>query len=341
MSQLTFRTSLRTLYKFDLLRMYEGIIEVSSKENFPMRFVLSPSLSFLIFINIFLNLISMKASSQFPFGSDNFMSDSTYRHRSNCYILLPKNYFNYIEKSILSLTSSLRNKIKDICDIRHDYTLPFYQDYVFKISTYSNASRAIAVKIISAFLFSQMEKTYKKMSYIKITLLIPDNVIRFVIGIEGRNINSIRSESKAKIDVFQSVNRAHYRQIELKGDPESICKASERIFDIEEKYNKYGKKRRRERSRSMSQQEKEESEKEEGEIDNRKGDIDVLLSEEEYNEMKALNVLKEIEGKYECSIREEKAMMNGHRKMIVTLRGTAENNSKGIYVLLHSMKEKK
>ena len=306
----------------------------------------------------------MKASSQFPSGDssqnsykaprcDISSNDTNYHHRSNCYILLPKNYFNYIEKSILSLTASLRSKIKDICDIRHDYTLPYYQDYVFKISTYSNSSRAIAVKIISSFLFSEMEKTYKKMSYIKITLLIPDNVIGFVIGIEGRNINSIRSESKAKIDVFQPVNRAHYRQVELKGDPESISKASERIFEIEEKYNKYGKKRHRERSRSLSHHkeiEKEESEKEEGviededegiNIENRKGDIDVLLSEEEYNDMKAQNVLKEIENKYECNIKEEKATMNGDTKMIVTLRGTAENNSKGIYVLLHSMKEKK
>lgn len=310
----------------------------------------------------------MKASSQSPIGDLNekafkdtynnkYLNDNNYHHRSNCFILLPKNYFNYIEKSVVSITSSLRNKIKDICDIRHDYTLPYYQDYVFKISTFNNSSRAIAVKIISAFLFSEMEKTYKKMSYIKITLLIPDNVIGFIIGIEGRNINNIRNESKAKIDVFQPVNRARFRQIEIKGDPESISKASERIYEIEEKYNKYGKRTRyRERSRSLShhkeQPVKEESEKEEGIIEddeiinqinlsNTKTDIDVLLSEEDYNYMKEQNVFKEIETKYDCMIKEKKAVMKEHTKMILTLNGTAENNSKGIYVLLHSMKEKK
>lgn len=285
----------------------------------------------------------------------NISNDDVYpiRKRSNCYILLPKNYFNYIEKNIATLSASLRKKIRDIGDIQHDYTLPFYQDYIFKLSTYKTHSKATAVMMISEYLFHELEKTYKKMSYIKITLLIPDNVIGFVIGIEGRNINAIRSESSAKIEVFQPVSKARFRQIEIKGDPYCISKASERIFSIEEKYINFGKRiRGHTRSRSNSQRRQKaqaESDKEEGIVEDEeeqvikrsssKSDIDVLFKEEEIEEIKNRNkdIWNDIEKIYQCTIKEKKVNINNKEMVMVKFNGTPEDNSKGIFVLLHHM----
>ena len=86
-----------------------------------------------------------------------------------------------------------------------------------------------------------MEVFYKNMTYLKLTILIPDNVIGFIIGIDGRNINSIREESRAKIEVFPKLNKGKFRKIDIYGSPDKIFRACERIFNIEEKYINFNK----------------------------------------------------------------------------------------------------
>jgi len=60
--------------------------------------------------------------------------------------------------------------------------------------------------------------------------------VGFIIGIEGKNINNIRDISAARIDIYQNDINNKYRQIELQGSPESISKASEKIYKIVNKY---------------------------------------------------------------------------------------------------------
>ena len=77
------------------------------------------------------------------------------------------------------------------------------------------------------------------MSYLKVSILIPDNVIgfiRFIIGIEGKNIKLIRNETGARIEVHPQNNSRKYRQIEIAGEPLSISKAAEKIYGITYKY---------------------------------------------------------------------------------------------------------
>ena len=74
------------------------------------------------------------------------------------------------------------------------------------------------------------------MSYLKVSILIPDNVIGFIIGIEGKNIKLIRNETGARIEVHPQNNSKKYRQIEIAGEPLSISKAAEKIYSITYKY---------------------------------------------------------------------------------------------------------
>ena len=57
-----------------------------------------------------------------------------------------------------------------------------------------------------------MKSTYKTMTYLKVSILIPDNVIGFIIGIDGKNINNIRAETDAKIEVFPQNESKKYRK---------------------------------------------------------------------------------------------------------------------------------
>ena len=74
----------------------------------------------------------------------------------------------------------------------------------------------------------------------------------FIIGIEGKNINTIRDLTGARIEVFQQDVVHKYRQIELQGSPEEISKACEKIYKIVNKYyffNQSQKEQLRERRR--------------------------------------------------------------------------------------------
>lgn len=220
----------------------------------------------------------MNASSQNSRKHSEMSRSSGYRHykeksdysqpskkRSNCYLLLNKKYFGIIDKGLSSLASQLKKEIRDINDIQHDYNISGYSDYVFKLSAYKNHSKAIAIRMICDYLFRELEKTYTRMSFLKITLLVPDHVIGFIIGIEGKNINSIRDETKARIEVYPPKNSAKFREIEISGSPIDISRASERIFMIEEKYINFNRSApskeqkdsyRRSRSRSRSRSRK-------------------------------------------------------------------------------------
>jgi transcription antitermination factor NusA-like protein len=70
------------------------------------------------------------------------------------------------------------------------------------------------------------------MSYLKVSILIPDNVIGFILGIEGKNIKLIRNETGSRIEVHPQNNSRKYRQIEIAGEPLSISKAAEKIYGI-------------------------------------------------------------------------------------------------------------
>lgn len=152
------------------------------------------------------------------------------------YILLPKNYFNYIEKNFSSLSNDLHEEIDDIGDIQYDYTLPYFAEHILRLSTSKTSSKALAIKIISEYLFHEMKDTYKNMTYLKVSILIPNNVIGFIIGIDGKNINTIRDETGARIEVFAQNNSRDYRQIEIAGSPGSISRAAEKIYSITNRY---------------------------------------------------------------------------------------------------------
>lgn len=62
------------------------------------------------------------------------------------------------------------------------------------------------------------------------------DVVGFIIGIEGKNINSIRDMTGARIDVFHQDINNKFRQIELAGSCSDIAKASEKIYLIVNKY---------------------------------------------------------------------------------------------------------
>ena len=47
-----------------------------------------------------------------------------------------------------------------------------------------------------------MKHQNDKVSYLKLIFVIPENVIGFIIGISGKNINQIRDETNTKIEVY-------------------------------------------------------------------------------------------------------------------------------------------
>jgi hypothetical protein len=99
------------------------------------------------------------------------------------------------------------------------------------------------MKIVCDFLFEEMKNQYKNMSYLKISVLVPSrtylynlDVVGFIIGIDGKNINRIRDMSGSRIEVFQHDINNKYRQIELAGNPVDISRAAEKIYRIVNKY---------------------------------------------------------------------------------------------------------
>ena len=156
--------------------------------------------------------------------------------KDDCLILLQKNYFNYIMNDFNKLKSRLKSELKDdISNIIYNFQVPNYSENIFKFTSYSDTSKFTAIKIISEYLFDELKKMFDKSTYLKLSFLIPDNVIGFIIGIEGKNINQIREKTNAKIEVY-SQNNSNYRKIEISGDPRGIAGAAEKIYSITKKY---------------------------------------------------------------------------------------------------------
>ena len=183
-----------------------------------------------------------RREDSYHYNNDNYNNNyNNYDRLSHCYILLPKNYFNFITKNFSDLSRNIKKKAYDVKELNYNFKLPYYDEYIFKISAVKIYAKSLAIKIISECLFREMEVFYKNMTYLKLTILIPDNVIGFIIGIDGRNINSIREESRAKIEVFPKLNKGKFRKIDIYGSPDKIFRACERIFNIEEKYIHFNK----------------------------------------------------------------------------------------------------
>ena len=175
---------------------------------------------------------------QYSEGGMNHSYNNSNDSKDDCLILQPKNYYNYIQKDFDKIKNNLKNELKDeITNITNNYTLPGFKEKIFKFTTHSFNNKIVAIKIIAEFLFNSLKKLYESTRYLKLSILIPDNVIGFIIGIEGKNINQIREETNAKIEVYNCPNNAiNYRKIEIAGDPKAIAGAAGKILNIARKY---------------------------------------------------------------------------------------------------------
>ena len=160
--------------------------------------------------------------------------------KDDCLIVLPKNFYNFIAKDFDKIKNDLKRELKDdIYNINFNYSVPSIPEKIFRFTTnYSNnfPLKTKAIKIITDFLFENMKRQYEKTTYLKLIFLIPDNVIGFIIGINGKNINQMRDETNTKIEVFAPNSTKKYRKVEVAGTPQDIAEAGEKIYDITRKY---------------------------------------------------------------------------------------------------------
>ena len=177
------------------------------------------------------------------FGENNFNSGYNNNYgptKDDCLIVLPKNYYNFIAKDFDNIKNDLKRELKDdIYNINFNYSVPSIPEKIFRFTTnYSNnfPLKTKAIKIITDFLFENMKRQYEKTTYLKLIFLIPDNVIGFIIGINGKNINQMRDETNTKIEVFAPNSTKKYRKVEVAGTPQDIAEAGEKIYDITRKY---------------------------------------------------------------------------------------------------------
>ena len=177
------------------------------------------------------------------FGENNFNSGYNNNYgptKDDCLIVLSKNYYNFIAKDFDNIKNDLKRELKDdIYNINFNYSVPSIPEKIFRFTTnYSNnfPLKTKAIKIITDFLFENMKRQYEKTTYLKIIFLIPDNVIGFIIGINGKNINQMRDETNTKIEVFAPNSTKKYRKVEVAGTPQDIAEAGEKIYEITRKY---------------------------------------------------------------------------------------------------------
>ena len=160
--------------------------------------------------------------------------------RDDCLIIFQKNYFNFDSKDFGILKSELKRELKDdIYNIYYNYAISGIPDKIFRFTTNPSVNypcKSKAIKIIGDYIFDVMKTQNDKVSYLKLILVIPDNVIGFIIGINGKNINQIREETNTKIEVYTPNDTKSYRKIEIAGVPQSIADAGEKIYEITKKY---------------------------------------------------------------------------------------------------------
>jgi len=173
----------------------------------------------------------------FSFGYNNTSYNPT---RDDCLIIFQNNFFNFNSKDFIALKNELKRELKDdIYNIYYNYALSGISDKIFRFSTNPTVNypcKSKAIKIIADFIFDIMKHQNDKVSYLKLIFVIPENVIGFIIGINGKNINQIRDETNTKIEVYTLNNTKSYRKIEIAGVPQSIADAGAKICEITRKY---------------------------------------------------------------------------------------------------------
>jgi hypothetical protein len=174
---------------------------------------------------------------------DNYSSNYNMRYNPNkddCLIIFPNNYFTFDSKDFDELKNDLKRELKDdIYNIYYNYCIPNISEKIFRFTTNFSSEyplKAKAIRIIADFIFDIMKSQSDKVTYLKINFLIPENVIGFIIGINGKNINQIREETNAKIEVYSLNNTKNYRKVEISGVPQIIANAAEKIYIITRKY---------------------------------------------------------------------------------------------------------
>ena len=177
------------------------------------------------------------------YGENNFNSGYSHNYgptKDDCLIVLPKNYYNFIAKDFDNIKNDLKRELKDdIFNINFNYSVPSVPEKIFRFTTnYSNdyPFKTKAIRIICDCLFDNLKRQFEKTTYLKVIFLIPDNVIGFIIGINGKNINQMRDETNTKIEVFAPNSTKKYRKVEVQGTPQNIAEAAEKIYDIARKY---------------------------------------------------------------------------------------------------------
>lgn len=152
------------------------------------------------------------------------------------YVLIYKNYFEYFKEHFYQLKEDLEDKVKDISDIKFDEKIPGFQDHALSLYAPTHRATVDAILIIAEYFFRELKKHYSNMTYVKLSILVPDNVISYIIGIHGRNLNEIRDKVGTKIEVYPSNELKELRQIEISGTPKIIAKAAEYLYEIVYKY---------------------------------------------------------------------------------------------------------
>ena len=147
----------------------------------------------------------------------------------------------------------MNSRIYDLKTFNPNYFLKDYNEEVLLIDGTIDA-KSEALKIVCDYLYKHLKELYKNLSYIKITILVPQrkiyyhlDLVGYVIGIDGKSINKIRELSEAKIDISPGELDTIYKRVEISGKSIQIKRASERIYRIinEYYYSKYNLKKER------------------------------------------------------------------------------------------------
>ena len=178
------------------------------------------------------------------YGENNFgsrYSNNNYEPtKDDCLIVLPNNYYNFIAKDFDNIKNDLKRELKDdIFNINFNYSLPYVPEKIFRFTTNNSNNypfKTKAIRIICDCLFDNLKRQFEKTTYLKVIFLIPDNVIGFIIGINGKNINQMRDETNTKIEVFAPNKTKKFRKVEVQGTPQNIAEAAEKIYDTARKY---------------------------------------------------------------------------------------------------------
>ena len=113
--------------------------------------------------------------------------------KDDCLLIFQNNYFVFNSKDFSLLKNELKRELKDdIYNIYYNNFIPGISDKVFRYTTNPSANypcKSKALKIICDFIFDIMKLQNDKVTYLKLIFVIPDNVIGFIIGIHGQNIN--------------------------------------------------------------------------------------------------------------------------------------------------------